>query len=239
MASVRLGRIASFSIIVSSGTLLTALAVGTASVTSAALFYMISATLSVSALFLLVELIERIHEDGEPQFQRVSLPPDEDTNLDDEEEPLVGRSFPVSIVLLGLAFLACALLVAGLPPLSGFLAKFSLLSALAALEDGSSSAGWAVFGLLLLSGLAATISFSRAGIQHFWAPGGRLAPELKSVEAMAVLTLILSCVLLTVFAEPVLQYTQATASSLHAPASYVDTVLSTKARPRLAAEVAP
>jgi multicomponent K+:H+ antiporter subunit D len=228
MASMSLGRIASFSIIVSSGTLLAALAIGVASVTSAALFYMITATLSVSALFLLVELIQRIHQSGERQSQILSVPPDEDTNLDDEQEPLVGRTFPVSIALLGLAFITCALLVAGLPPLSGFLAKFSLLAALSGLEDHGRAnlMGWILFGLLLVSGFAATLALSRAGIQHFWAPGGRLVPQLKSVEAAAVLVLLLSCVVLTVYAEPVMNYTRATASGLHAPSSYVESVLS-------------
>ena len=226
MASVRLGRIASFSIIVSSGTLIAAMAVGVAAVTSAALFYMMTATLSVSALFLLVELTERVHRSGAPQSHRVSLPPDEDTNLDDEEEPLVGRAFPVSLALLGLTFFTCALLVAGLPPLSGFIAKFSLLAALTGMEGQASFAGWLLFALLLIAGLAATISLSKAGIAHFWAPGGQLAPHLKSVEAVAVIALIVSCVLLTVYAERVMHYTRATAAALHAPSSYIRTVLS-------------
>lgn len=225
-ATVRLGRIASFSIIVSAGTLLSAVAVGVASVTSAALFYMITATLSVSALFLLVELVERIHQGGERQLQTLSPMPDEDTNLDDEEEPLVGRTVPVSIAVLGLAFMTCSLLVAGLPPLSGFLAKFSLLAAISGLEGQAGRWGWYLFTLLLISGLAATISLSRAGIQHFWAPGGRFSPQLRRVEAVAVIALISACVLLTVYAEPVMRYTRATALALHAPSSYVQTVLS-------------
>jgi multicomponent K+:H+ antiporter subunit D len=240
MASLRLGRIAGFSTIVSSGTLLAAVGVGAASVTSAALFYMLSATLSASMFFLLVELIERIGVAGQPQLRDVDISPGEDTNLDDEEVPLVGRAFPISIALLGLAFMSCALLVAGLPPLSGFIAKFSLLTAVLGSESGvratagasMSSAGWVMLGLLLLSGLAATISLSRAGIRHFWATGGRFAPRLKSVEAVAVLTLISACILLTVCAEPVMRYTSATAAGLHAPRSYIETVLSTKARPR-------
>ncbi|MET0283885.1 MAG: monovalent cation/H+ antiporter subunit D, partial [Polyangiales bacterium] len=118
LASLRLRRIAGFSILVSSGTLLAALGVGAAAVTSAALFYLISATLAVSALFLLVELLERIGADGTPHWPELELVPGEETNLDDQEEALVGREFPVSIALLGLSFLACALLVAGLPPLS-------------------------------------------------------------------------------------------------------------------------
>jgi multicomponent K+:H+ antiporter subunit D len=239
MASLRLGRIAGFSIVVSSGTLLAAVGMGAASVTSAALFYMLSATLAVSALFLLVELVERIGATGQPRPRDVDVPAGEDTNLDDEEVPLVGRAFPVSLALLGLAFMSCALLVAGLPPLSGFIAKFSLLSALLRIEGDAgataaasiSSPAWALFALLLLSGLAATVSLARAGIRLLWSTGGRFAPHLKSVEAFAVFTLLLSCVVLTVWAEPVLRYTSATAAALHAPRSYIEAVLSAKARP--------
>jgi multicomponent K+:H+ antiporter subunit D len=238
MASLRLGRIAGFSIIVSSGTLLAALGLGAASVTSAALFYMLSATLAVSALLLLVELIERIGANGRSQLPDLDFAPGEDTNLDDEALPLVGRSFPVSTALLGLAFMCCALLVAGLPPLSGFIAKFSLLVAVLSTEAGQPSpgaagispAGWMLLGLLVVSGLAATVSLARTGIRYFWSTSGWHGPQLESVEAIAVLTLIFACVLLTVRAESVIAYTHATAAGLHAPRSYIHAVLSTKAR---------
>jgi multicomponent K+:H+ antiporter subunit D len=237
IASLRIGRIAGFSVIVSSGTLLATLGLGSAPVTSAALFYMLSATLAVSALFLLVEVIERLGADGQPKLQNGNVSPGEDTNLDDDEAPLVGRVFPVSLALLGLGFMSCTLLVAGLPPLSGFIAKFSLLSALLGSEGpvgdvsaGVASARWVIFGLLLLSGLAATGSLTRAGIRHFWSTGGRFAPHVEGVEAVAVLTLLFCCGLLTVFAEPVMRYTSATAAGLHAPSAYIEAVLSTKAR---------
>jgi multicomponent K+:H+ antiporter subunit D len=235
MASLRLGRIAAFSIIVSSGTLLAALGMGAAQVTSAALFYMLSATLAVSALFLLVELIERIGPDGQPRLQEVEFSPGEDTNLDDEEEPLVGRAFPVSIALLAVAFMACALLVAGLPPLSGFIAKLSLLRALLRTKDASDGgippASWMVIAALLSSGLATTISLTRAGIRHFWSTGSRFVPRLKGVEAVAVFALIGCAVALTLSAERITRYASATAAGLHGPASYVEAVLSTRARP--------
>jgi multicomponent K+:H+ antiporter subunit D len=238
MSTMRLGRIAGFSVVVSSGTLLSALGMGVASVTSAALFYMLSATLAVSALFLLVELVGRIGRDGQQRLPDVDVEPGEDTNLDDEEVPLVGRTFPVSIALLGLAFMCCALLVAGLPPLSGFVAKVSLLRSVLNMEQGAQMraatphpVAWWLLGLLLFSGLMATISLSRAGIRHFWSTGGRLAPHIKPVEAISVLGLIFSCVLLTVFAEPVLRYTRATAVGLHSPTAYIDAVLSMKPRP--------
>ncbi|WP_437644120.1 monovalent cation/H+ antiporter subunit D [Sorangium sp. So ce362] len=239
MASMSLGRIAGFSVIVSSGTLLASLGTGTPAVTSAALFYMLSATLAVSALFLLVELVERIGSDGQRRVPDLDVEPGEDTNLDDEEAPLVARAFPVSIALLGLAFMVCAMLVAGLPPLSGFVAKASLLTALLSPRgDGHASAGapippaaWMLFGLLLLSGLAATISLARAGIRYFWSSGGRLPPRLKAVEAASVLGLILCCILLTLCAEPVLRTTSATAAGLHSPKAYIEAVLSMRPRP--------
>ena len=58
-------RLAGFSIIVSSGTLLAAIGFGTPALTGGALFYLLSSTLAASALFLLVELIER-SRDVEP-----------------------------------------------------------------------------------------------------------------------------------------------------------------------------
>jgi multicomponent K+:H+ antiporter subunit D len=216
----------------SSGTLLAALGVGSVPVTAAALYYMATATLGVALLFLLVELLQRTGETGQARLQDVDFLPGEDTNLDDEEMPLVGREFSVSLALLGLAFLCAVVLVAGLPPLSGFLAKASLLNALVQSQASSgTSGGWWLFGLLLLSGLTATISFARAGIHRLWSAAGQSAPRLKGVEAAAVLALIGACVLLTAFAEPVMRYASITAAGLHAPNHYIEAVLSRRARP--------
>ena len=38
-------------------------------------------------------------------------------------------AIPATMAILGLAFIGCALVIAGLPPLSGFIAKFALLTA--------------------------------------------------------------------------------------------------------------
>jgi len=239
LASLRLGRIAAFSVLVSSGTLLAALGSGDTTVTSAALYYLLTATLAVSALFLLVELVERIGAGPRaPWLPDADIGPGEDTNLDDEEAPLIARPFPVSTALLGLAFVTCTVLLAGLPPLSGFLGKLSLLRAV--LSSGGSdspsdwaprAAAWWTFGLLLFAGLVSTVSLSRAGIRHFWSPGSRSTPRLKAVEAAAVLALLFCCVLLTVRAESVLRFTRAAAAALHSPDGYIEAVLSAKPRP--------
>ncbi len=240
MASLRLARIAGFSIIVSSGTLLAAIGVGGAGVTSAALFYLLSSTLAVAALFLLVDLLERTGTGERLPLVEVGLEPGEDTNLDDDETPLVGRAIPASLALLGLAFIACVLLVAGLPPLSGFVAKWALMAALlrpnglaAAHDSAATPLAWWLFGLLLLSGLFATISLSRAGIRRFWSTPSSLPTRLRVAEGAPVLALILVCAWLTVNAERVLRYTRAAAESLHSPKAYIHAVMSTAPVPGL------
>lgn len=237
LAALRLGRIAGFAVIVSSGTLLSAIGMGTVSVTAAALYYLLSATLAASALFLLIELVERTAASDRARMPDVDAEADEDTNLDDDGAPLVGRAIPMSLALLGLAFIACALLVAGLPPLSGFVAKFALLSALvrseelaAASSSTTQSAAWWLFGLLLASGLATTVSLARAGIRHFWSVAER-RPRLELLEGAPVFALLATCLWLTLHAEPVLRYTRATAESLHRPSGYIGAVLSTRAVP--------
>jgi multicomponent K+:H+ antiporter subunit D len=232
LSSLHLGRIAGFAVVVSSGTLLSALGMGAAPVTAAALFYMVSATLAVSTLYFLVELVDRIGAGDQPRLREVDIEPGEDTNLDDDESPLVARTFSVSIAVLGLAFMASGLLVAGLPPLSGFVAKVSLLGAVLRAGEGSPlPSAWWLFAALLVSGLSATLALCRVGIRHFWATGGRPAPVLKSVEVASVVAPILACVGLTVLAEPVLEFTRATAAALHAPAPYIDAVMSAQPRP--------
>ncbi|MDQ2642222.1 MAG: monovalent cation/H+ antiporter subunit D [Myxococcota bacterium] len=229
LASARLARLASYSIVVSSGTLLAALGVGDPTVTAAALYYLMSGTLAASALFLLVEQIERLRAGGRAQLALVDLAPGEDTNLDDEARPLVGRVLPISTALIGLAFMACTMVVAGLPPLSGFVAKLSLLSAVMSREHAPAQA-WVFFALLLLSGLASTFALTRAGIRHFWSWDAGMA-SVKRVEAFAVVGLLSSCLALALWAEPILRYTAFAAAGLHEPGPYVDGVLSRPALP--------
>ena len=113
-----------------------------------------------------------------------------------EEE--IGVAIPATMAILGLAFLGCALLLAGLPPLSGFLAKFALLAAL--FDPRGFAAGaiprvsWVLLAVLLLSGLAALIAMTRAGIRTFWTPLGRSVPRVRIIEMAPVALLLLLCV---------------------------------------------
>ena len=258
LASQHLGRLAGFSIIVSSGTLLAAIGFGQAALTAGAMYYLLSSSLALAALFLLNELIERSRqieeevrlpddEGDSPPFAAELLRRASDTNLDDDQEALIGKAIPAAMAFLGLSFIACTLLIAGLPPLSGFIGKLGILSALLdpmGLGGPSAAApmtpaAWTLFTLLIVSGLAAMLALTRAGIRFFWAPQDRPVPRLRIIECLPVAVLVGACMALTVRAELVMHYTRAAADALHQPAQYIATVMSARPVPAPAAQKLP
>lgn len=223
LAAQNMARLAGASVLVSSGTLLAAVGAGQVAVTGGALFYLASSVPAIAALFLLVELVERGREVGADVLAvtREAFGGDEHPEDDDEE---IGVAIPATMAVLGLGFMGCALLLAGLPPLSGFLAKFAMLAPL--FSGGSVPAtAWALMAALVLSGLATVVAMARAGIDAFWASPAGGAPRVGVVEAAPVALLLALCVGLTVLAGPVMDYMQETARSLHAPQGYVAGVL--------------
>ncbi|EJN27789.1 formate hydrogenlyase subunit 3/multisubunit Na+/H+ antiporter, MnhD subunit [Pseudomonas sp. GM79] len=254
LAAQRLERMASLSILVSAGILLSAIGFAQPNLIGAALFYLVSSTLALSALFLLAELIERsrsanempLFDDGELLPRPLeSLQPPKGFNLDDEQKAVVGQVIPWTMAFLGLSFIACALLIIGMPPLSGFIGKLSLLSALLnplGLGNGSdepiSNSAWGLLVLLILSGLASLIAFSRLGIQRFWTPQERPSPLLRRLECVPIVVLLGLSIALTFKAEPLLRYTQAAAVALNNPQQYVMAVLETRVIPSPQAKTA-
>lgn len=227
LASQDTARLGGFSVLVSSGTVLAATGIGQAGVTSAALFYLVSSTLGIGAFFLLVELVERGREPGADVIAVTREAYGEEDELDEAEED-VGVAIVATMGLLGVAFIGCALVIAGLPPLSGFIAKFALLAA--ALNPGDRSgavpgSGWALLVVLILSGFATLVAMSRAGLRIFWASPDRTVPRIRAIEMAPVMVLLMICVAQTILAGPVIRFMQATAQSLHAPAGYVSDVL--------------
>ena len=246
LAAQRLERLGSLSILVSAGILLSAIGFAQPSLTAGALFYLVSSTLTLSSLFLLAELIERSRSDKEiPLFEDAERPrpvqsvqPLPGINLDEEQKAVVGQVIPRTMAFLGLSFIACALLIIGMPPLSGFIGKLTLLSALlnplgldVAKDESVSGPSWALISLLIFSGLASLIAFSRVGIQRFWAPRERPSPTLRRNECLPILILLGLCIALTFKAEPLLRYTQDTAAALHDPQQYVLSVMATRPLP--------
>ena len=223
LASQSLGRMAGFSVVVSSGTLLAVVGLGGASATGAAIYYLVVSTLGLAALFLLIELVERAREPGADVLAVTA----DAFGLGEEPEPEeeeVGVVIPAAMALLGLCFAGAALLVAGLPPLPGFVAKFALLAALLA-PGPVPAAVWALLALVLASGLAAIIGFARAGIGVFWPSQARSIPRVRVIEIAPVAALLAACIALTAAAGPALRYTEEAARALHSPGAYIQEVL--------------
>lgn len=234
LATQDLPRLAGASVMISSGTLLAAIGAGQVSVTGGALYYLASSALAVGALFLLIELLERGRDVG-ADVLAVTLEAfgdgEEEEEFDESEE--VGVAIPATMAILGACFLCCALLLAGLPPLSGFIAKFAMLSGmlnpagLGPVAAGAAvpGASWGFLAAIVLSGLATVLATTRAGIRNIWAAAERAVPRVKLIEIAPVLFLLLLCIGMTVQAGPVMRYMQATAAELHAPHAYVRDVL--------------
>jgi len=142
---------------------------------------------------------------------------------DDEPKEGPGPVIPATMAVLGLAFVASSLLIAGLPPLPAFLAKASMLSAILAPRVIAGSA-WILVALLLATGLASLIALARAGVGIFWAEG-RSVPRVLVVEMAPVAALLFLCVALTLSPASTMTYLRDAANAVHAPAPYVKAVL--------------
>jgi multicomponent K+:H+ antiporter subunit D len=239
----RLSNLAGYSVLISAGTLLTAVGLGQPAVWAGALYYLLSSTLAVSAFFLLIDMIERwrnagasiaAHESaGSAPFLSEDLTSSDDVNLDDEQQALYGRAIPAGVAFLGLAFMGCTILLAGLPPLSGFVGKFTMLSGLLDAPTVG-TASWIFMALLIVSGFFTLVALSRTGIRHFWTQPLSTMPALRMLEVLPVAALLLAAVALTIAAEPVMQHATATAEGLFQPADYREAVMNAQQKPGVA-----
>jgi len=231
LAARTLSRVAGYCVIISSGTLLAAIGAGEGTALGAVLFYLVSSTLGLSAFYLILELVER--RDAETSIQAVVEPvfDDEYTGIlpgNEAPEEEVGIVIPATIAILGGGFAFCALLLAGLPPLSGFIAKFAIIHNLINLQQNIETPIWVFVGLLIGSGLAILIATTRAGIDLLWEPSDKPQPALRLAEAIPVGSLLLVCLALVVFAGPTMRYMERTSHSLQDRQGYVNAVLGAK-----------
>ena len=226
------GRMAGYSAVISSGTLLAVIGYGQASLVTAGLYYLIGSTLAVAAFLLLIELIDRIRT---PAAAVLALTMEawavDDTPDDTPGEPR-GKGVPAAMAFLSVGFAACALMIAGLPPLSGFVAKFGMFHALLNPEDGAIPAtGWALMALIITSGLIAAISMLRFGVRTFWATPVVTPPRLHLSEVTPITALLLLSLAMTVQARPLFDFLGRASDDIHRPANYIERVLTEPAVP--------
>lgn len=197
LAATTLQGLLAYLVVVSAGTLLAAIALGTPEAQGAALFYLLHSTWVAGALFLLADLVSR--QRGDKAGDLIQGPALQNPGI------------------LGAAFFFGAIAVAGLPPLSGFFAKLVLLQA--APPGAGALPLWSV---LLIGGFISLVALSRAGSTLFWRTGHQVlgSAELDAGRLFATLLLLAGSLVLVAFAQPLLDYAQAGAAQLHEPALY-------------------
>jgi multicomponent K+:H+ antiporter subunit D len=200
LAARNLQILLAYLVVVSVGTLLAGIALGTDAGLAAALYYLVHSTLVAGGLFLLADLIAR--QRGDLGTDLISAPA--------LRQPL----------LLGSLFFMGAISVAGLPPFSGFLGKVMLLRAIELGPDAI--ALWAV---VLVGGLGMLIALSRAGSLVFWRHASEaVGPAADPVRVVATVGLLLGSVVLVAAAGPLQAFMQATAAQLLDVAPYLQIV---------------
>jgi len=240
LAAQQLARVVGYSVIVSSGLLLTIIGLDHTPLLAPALFYLVGSVLATSAFFMLTGMTGRAWRTPVPfpPASAVPLPAAPGNYVPfgvrlapapQAEDAEVGVAIPAAMAFMGLMFAFCVLLVTGSPPLSGFVAKFAILSAAIQAAQGApwATAAWILVGVTIAAGLASLIALTRIGMRLFWSATGRNTPRLRVLEAGPVALLVLLCIALTVAAGPAMGFLEDTAASLRAPRIYIDTVLAT------------
>ena len=211
VSASRLRMQVSWLVVFSAATLALAFALGSAGSIGAGLYYLPHSCFSAAALFMIADLIRRRRGNASDRKEIVAALP--------------GRAIPGSL------FLIAALAIAGLPPLSGFLAKAALLQQI---PDDWRGPAWAA---LLGGGLLVLIGLSRAGVRLFWrVPASaehepaRVPPRrarMRPVETVATLLLLLLVLAMSLFAEPLLSQADAAAQQLQDAAGMIQQVQTT------------
>ncbi|MCW8908074.1 MAG: monovalent cation/H+ antiporter subunit D [Sedimenticola sp.] len=206
LAADTLRRQVAYLVVVSVGMLLTAFGLGSAAGIAAGLYYLPHTTFAAGAFFLLADAIARRRgEFGDRLEAEIAL---SDRHL------------------LGALYFLVALLIAGLPPLSGFLGKWLTLQA-ALLHPWRE---W-VIAAILVTGLFGIIALARSGSLLFYRsvaiePGLDDVPTTVPVrELLPATALILLCGALVIWAGAADDFTRATAEQLLQPDDYLRAVL--------------
>lgn len=206
LGATGLARQAAFAGIASMGTLFIAVATFTPQGIAAAMYYLLHSTLAGAAMFLIVDQV--LHRRG-TDATRLALPPIPQNGL------------------LAALFMAVAVALAGMPPLSGFIGKLLVLDAT---RGPDMSVIWPV---ILVTSLVAIIGLGWAGSTVFWkayeagrAPDeGPPPPAPQPLALTMIFVMLAGLVALTVLAGPVTDWTQAMVAELYDRDAYVGIVL--------------
>lgn len=197
LGATTLPRLVAFGGIASMGTAFVGIGAFTPQTTGAALYYILHSTLATAVLFLVADLVTR---------RRVHA------RLDRTAPPMAQSG------LIAALYLAAAVAMAGMPPLSGFIGKLLILDAFRAQAP-------LVWGVILCSSFLMILGYARAGSLIFWKTAPLDAepqpPRAEGLAFSAVFGLLAALVALTVLAGPITGWLAETAATLHAPEGYI------------------
>ncbi|RUO75519.1 monovalent cation/H+ antiporter subunit D [Pseudidiomarina taiwanensis] len=194
--------IISYLVVISVGTLLTTFSMANAQAIAAVIYYTLHSTLITGALFLLADVIAE--QRGKTASRVVK-----------------GRKM-AQHATLGVLFFVAAIAIIGLPPLSGFVGKLFILEAA---RTGAQVA--LLWPLVLFSTFLIMIALTRAGSRMFWHTFDGKPNDVShpGLQLASIGVLIGASLALTIFAEPVAQFSKDIAAQLLQPTDYISTVL--------------
>ena len=218
----RLRRFVGFMVLSSGGTLLIAIAMFNTQAWSAALYYLVHSTLIAAAFYLFCGWITaqrgtfKDHLKVAPKIKNEKA--------------------------AALTYFLIAMMMAGLPPFSGFLGKVFILQATAE----TAYQGW-IIAIILIVSLLSILAFTRVGFILFWRAS---PPEMNPNEAAytayqalpesapnrndkAIYIILAGLMGYVVFAAPIYNYTVSTAQQIQNHALYNQAILKTDAQGRV------
>ncbi|KRI81330.1 monovalent cation/H+ antiporter subunit D [Acinetobacter pittii] len=210
----RLRRFVGFMVLSSIGTLLTAIAMSNTQAWSGALYYLVHSTLIGAAFYLFCGWITSQRGDFKDHLKVAP-------RIKQEKAAM-------------LTYFLIAMMMAGLPPFSGFLGKVFILQA----TVEASYQGW-IIGVVLVVSLLSIIALTRVGFILFWRASApeqdpihpayilyRALPEHAPPRNDQVIYLLLAgLIAYVVFAAPIQHYTLSTAQQIQDHALYQHSIL--------------
>jgi multicomponent K+:H+ antiporter subunit D len=197
LGAATLPRLVAFAGIASTGTAILAISAFTPGTTAAALYYILHSTLATAALFLVADLVTR-------RRAHARL----------EEAPGIAQTG-----LIAALFMAAAVAIAGMPPLSGFIGKLLIL-------DAFRNQAPLVWSVILGSSFLMILGLARAGSLIFWKASAPVGPSQEFPSEVlafaAAFALLAALAALAILAGPVTDWLTATAETLHTPQGYID-----------------
>lgn len=202
LAADNMRRLVSYMMLSSIGSILIAVSIFTAQAWSAALFYLLHSTLIIAAFYLLTEWIR--------------------TQRKQQGDSFLSDFAVYQPILLGIFTLVLMMMLAGIPPFTGFIGKVMILQSVVGL-----SIQWPIISSILIISFLSLITLSRAGINIFW---NTHYPDDEQEFAACTLNqqnyqqpkylpsafciLFITLIAMTVFAAPIKAYTDKTGYQL-------------------------